>query len=59
MTLVVDMRTIASPHTGVCGMATAKVSRSDSRYACHSIYIGIVVVVRLVRSMMESYYSID
>jgi len=38
MTLTVDMRSIASPHPGRCGMATAR----------SLIYIGIVVVVRHV-----------
>ena len=41
MTLADDMRPIATPHTDLCGMATASVSVS-------LIYIGIVVVVRHV-----------
>ena len=41
MTLAVDMRPIATPHIGVCGMATASVHVS-------LIYISIVVVVRHV-----------
>jgi hypothetical protein len=41
MTLAVDMRPIATPHTDLCGMATASVRVS-------LIYIGIVVVVRHV-----------
>jgi hypothetical protein len=41
MTLVDDMRPIATPHVGACGMATASISVS-------LIYIGIVVVVRHV-----------
>jgi hypothetical protein len=30
MTLVVEMRPIATPHTDLCGMATASAFRSDS-----------------------------
>jgi hypothetical protein len=59
MTLVVDMRPIATPHTDLCGMATASAFRSDSE---------VCRVINLHRhssgcppykSMMQSYYSID
>ena len=48
MTLVDDMRPIATPHTDLCGMATARAFRSDTEVRVSLINVGIVVVVRHV-----------
>jgi hypothetical protein len=52
MTLAVDMRPIATPHTDLCGTTTASIRVS-------LIYIGIVVVVLHVRPMMQLHYSVN
>jgi hypothetical protein len=59
MTLVVDMRPIATPHTDLCGMATASAFRSDSE-VCRVINLHRHSSgCQPCKSMMQSYYSID
>jgi len=59
MTLAVDMRPIASPHIGVCGLATATAFRSDMEervsYNLHRHSSGCPPR----KPMMQSYYRID
>ena len=58
MTLAVDMRPIASLHSGLCGMATARAFRSDTKehvsFNLHRHSSGCPPR----ESMMQSYYSI-
>jgi hypothetical protein len=59
MTLVVDMRPIATPHTGLCGKATASAFRSDTevRVSFNLRWHSSGCPPR--KPMMQSYYSID
>ena len=59
MTLAVDLRPIATPHIGVCGMATARACLSDTEehvsFNLHRHSSGCPPR----KPMTQSYYSID